>query len=65
MSRSDMANYGGMSLEAVSRSLRTLARRHIISFSDKRHVKIVDRARLETVATQDDTVSKLPRVKRQ
>ncbi len=61
MSRSDVASYVGMSLEAVSRSLRTLASRHVISFSDKRHVKIVDRARLETLVAQDDTPSKLGR----
>jgi CRP-like cAMP-binding protein len=55
MSRSDIAGYVGMSLEAVSRSFGSLARRGIITLRNKRHVKIVDHARLEKIALQDDT----------
>jgi CRP-like cAMP-binding protein len=57
MSRSDVAEYVGMSLEAVSRSFHTLATRGIINFSNKRIVKIVDRTQLEMLA-QDDTRGK-------
>ena len=58
MSRSDIGDYVGMSLETVSRSFRTLASRSIIAFRDKRHVKIEDRARLETLASDDSTLSR-------
>ncbi|MGO8919989.1 MAG: helix-turn-helix domain-containing protein [Stellaceae bacterium] len=51
--RSDVADYVGMSLEAVSRSLRTLTSRGVISFRDKRNLKIVDRAQLELTAQAD------------
>jgi CRP-like cAMP-binding protein len=65
MSRSDVADYVGMSLEAVSRSFGSLARRGVITLRNKRHVKIVDRARLETIALQDDRRRELGhRVKR-
>lgn len=50
MSRSDVADYAGMSLEAVSRSFRTLAGRGIIAFRNKRSVKIADRSRLDALA---------------
>lgn len=55
MSRSDVADFVGMSLEAVSRSFRTLASRGVISFRDKRNLKILDRAQLE-LAAQPDTL---------
>jgi CRP-like cAMP-binding protein len=58
MSRSDVADYVGMSLEAVSRSFRTLASRGVISFTNKRTIKIEDRAQLEIIASQDDTRGK-------
>jgi len=47
MSRSDIADYVGMSAEAVSRGLRTLASRGIIEFAHHRAVKILDPGRLE------------------
>lgn len=47
MSRTDIGLYVGISAEAVSRSLRTLILRGIIGFRDRRHVQIIDRARLE------------------
>jgi CRP-like cAMP-binding protein len=50
MSRSDVAAYLGMSLEAVSRSFRTLARRGVIAFRNKRSVKVTDRGQLESLA---------------
>jgi len=50
MNRSDIGEYVGMSLEAVSRSFHALTARGIIKIRDKRHVKIVDRAQFEKVA---------------
>jgi CRP-like cAMP-binding protein len=47
MSRSDIADYTGMSLEAVSRSFRTLATHRILAFRDRRHVRILDRDRFD------------------
>ncbi len=53
MSRSDIGDYVGMSLETVGRSFRTLTGRGIIAFRDKRHVQIMDRARLEALTSMD------------
>jgi CRP-like cAMP-binding protein len=50
MTRSDMAAYLGLSLEAVSRSFRHLQRRGIIKFNDRHRVDIIDGARLEAIA---------------
>jgi CRP-like cAMP-binding protein len=47
MSRSDVANYLGLSLEAVSRATGDLIRRRIISTPDRHSVRIVDRARFD------------------
>ena len=47
MSRSDVASYLGLSLEAVSRATSTLARRETISFIDRHTVRIVDRCRFD------------------
>jgi len=60
MRRSDIADYVGMSFEAVSRSFRALASRGVITFRDRRHVKIIGRAQLEMVASESKT-SDLPR----
>src|SRR5208283_2009517 len=49
MRRSDIADYVGMSLEAVSRSCRALASQGVITFRDRRHVKIISRTQLEIV----------------
>ena len=46
MTRSDIADYIGLSLAAVSRSFRTLAARHLIAFRDRRHLQIADQAGL-------------------
>lgn len=53
MSRSDIAAYVGLSLEAVSRAFRTLAARGAISIGDKRHIRILDRAQLAAIAAVD------------
>jgi CRP-like cAMP-binding protein len=50
MSRSDVAEYLGMSLEAISRSFRTLASRGVLSFRNKRYVKVMNRDQLDALA---------------
>ena len=52
MSRSDIADYIGLSLAAVSRSFRTLAARHLIVFRDRRHLLITDHAGLASLIAQ-------------
>ena len=52
MTRSDIADYIGLSLAALSRSFRTLAARHLITFRDRRHLLIVDRARLQSLIAE-------------
>ena len=49
MSRSDIADYVGMSAEAVSRSFRTMVSRGIVEFVNHRAVKILDATRLEAL----------------
>jgi CRP-like cAMP-binding protein len=60
MSRSDIGNYIGISLEAVSRSFRALSSRGVIAFRNRRHVKIIDRAGLNDIASE----SEMPRLRR-
>jgi CRP/FNR family transcriptional regulator, anaerobic regulatory protein len=50
MDRSDIADYVGMSLAAVSRGFRDLAARGIIKIRDRRHIKIIDRKTFEKLA---------------
>lgn len=50
MTRSDVADYLGMSLEAVSRSFRTLANRGIVSLGNRRSVKVLNRGQLDALA---------------
>ena len=50
MSRSDIGEYVGMSLEAVSRAFRSLCTEGIIRSRDRRHLKIVDRAAFEAIS---------------
>ena len=52
MSRSDIADYAGLSLAAISRTFRALVSRNIIRFSDRRHLQIVDRGRFEDLVSQ-------------
>lgn len=47
MTRRDIAAYVGITPEAVTRSLRDLVSRGAIAFRDRRHVQIINRARLE------------------
>jgi len=54
MSRSDIGNYIGISLEAVSRSFRALSNRGVIAFRNRRHVKIIDRAGLNDIASESE-----------
>jgi CRP/FNR family transcriptional regulator, anaerobic regulatory protein len=50
MDRSDIADYVGMSLAAVSRGFRDLAARGVIKIRDRRHVKIIDRKAFDKLA---------------
>ncbi len=54
MDRSDIADYVGMSLAAVSRGLRDLETQNIIKYRDRRHVKIIDREAFEKLALEQD-----------
>jgi CRP/FNR family transcriptional regulator, anaerobic regulatory protein len=47
MSRSDIADYVGMSPESVSRTLRALASRKVVEFVNHRAVRILDAAHLD------------------
>jgi CRP-like cAMP-binding protein len=53
MSRSDIADYIGISLPAVSRAFRTLASRNIIRFSDRRRLQIIDAACFAALAAPE------------
>jgi CRP-like cAMP-binding protein len=50
MDRSDIGEYGGMSLGAVSRAFHTLTERGVISSRDRRHIRITDRSAFEKLA---------------
>jgi CRP/FNR family transcriptional regulator len=52
MSRSDAANYLGLSLEAVSRACRMLERNGIVAFEGRRAVQVLDRGRLNKLAAR-------------
>lgn len=49
MDRSDIADYVGMSLAAVSRTFRNMAERGIIETRDRHHTKIIDRAAFDRI----------------
>jgi CRP-like cAMP-binding protein len=51
MGRSDIGEYSGMSLGAVSRGFHTLTARGVIASRDRRHVKIIDHSAFEKLAT--------------
>jgi CRP/FNR family transcriptional regulator, anaerobic regulatory protein len=55
MSRCDIGDYLGISLEAVGRSFRALAHRGVIAFRDRRHVEIIDHCRLNEIASESET----------
>jgi len=50
MSKSDIANYLGLSLEAVVRASRRLERQGIVEFVDRHQVRILDQSRFEAIA---------------
>jgi len=52
MARTDIGAYVNMSPEAVTRSLRALVRRGVISVRARNHIKIIDRAGLEKVISE-------------
>jgi CRP/FNR family transcriptional regulator len=50
MDRTDIAEYVGISLAALSRAFRTLTTRGILHCRDRRHVKVADRDRFDMLA---------------
>lgn len=50
MNRSEIGEYVGMSLEAVSRAFRTLTARGIVKSRDRRHLVIADRNALQAIS---------------
>jgi CRP-like cAMP-binding protein len=50
MTRSDIASYLGLSLEAVVRACRRLERQKIVDFVGRHHARIIDRQRFEALA---------------
>jgi CRP/FNR family transcriptional regulator, anaerobic regulatory protein len=50
MDRSDIGEYIGITLAAVSRTFRSLTMRGIIKVRDRRHVRILDRTAFEKIA---------------
>lgn len=50
MSRSDIANYLGLTQETLSRTAARLKRQGILTFPDRHHAQILDRARLRKLA---------------
>jgi CRP/FNR family transcriptional regulator, anaerobic regulatory protein len=51
MTRSDIANYLGLSLETVVRAARLLRSKGIVEFVDRYHARILDRQRFEALAS--------------
>jgi CRP-like cAMP-binding protein len=51
MSRSDTANYLGLTLEAVSRASRTLERTGMVAFDTRHSARIVDRPRFDALVS--------------
>jgi CRP-like cAMP-binding protein len=52
MSRSDIADYIGMSLPAVSRAFRVIERLGLVRFRDRRHLRIIDQAGLDSLGAE-------------
>jgi CRP/FNR family transcriptional regulator, anaerobic regulatory protein len=52
MKRSDMANYLGLSAEAVSRATRMLERRGLLKFSGRHRVEILDRRQFDRLVAR-------------
>ena len=53
MSRSDIADYLGLTMETVSRNLTQLKRRRLIEIPDGKRLRVLDTAALRRVATGD------------
>ena len=51
MTKTDIANYLGLSLEAVVRASRKLQRQGIVEFRGRHHARIIDRPRFEALAS--------------
>jgi CRP-like cAMP-binding protein len=51
MTRSDIADYLGLSLESVVRASRRLEQQGIVRFPDRHHARVVDRRRFDALAT--------------
>jgi CRP/FNR family transcriptional regulator, anaerobic regulatory protein len=51
MTRSDIANYLGLSLEAVVRASRRLERHGIVDFVDRHHARILNRQQFDALAS--------------
>jgi CRP-like cAMP-binding protein len=49
MTRSDIADYLGLSLESVVRAMRRLELQGIVRFADRHHARIVDRPRFDAL----------------
>jgi CRP/FNR family transcriptional regulator len=56
MTRSDIADYIGISPEAVSRSFRVRSVQGVIAFRNRHHVKIVNRARFNDIASESENL---------
>jgi len=50
MSRADVANYLGLSQEAVSRAMTGLERSGVVAFQGRHELRVLDRARFEKIA---------------
>lgn len=57
MNRSDIAEYLGMSLEAVSRAFRGLTTRGIIKSRNRQHLKIVDRGTFDKISADSTSAT--------
>jgi len=52
MTRTDIANYLGLSAEAVSRAIRLLEQRGIVSFTDRHRARILDRRQFDRLVSR-------------
>jgi len=50
MDRSDIGEYTGLTLAAVSRAFRSLTTRGVIEVRNRRYVRIIDRAAFDRIA---------------
>jgi CRP-like cAMP-binding protein len=53
MSRSDIADYLGLTMETVSRNLTQLKRRRLIEIPDGKRLRVLDTAALRRIAMGD------------